>query len=173
MTRRLLTKRVTLKFGLNLQWTISVLTIWFLLVKYLVADNFEIGRLAQGESATLTRWRSVVRNHYRPPLKPLVRSLFTSGFSYVWWEIAQKFRNNSELVPRKSYKARIVSWKFSYLPYISYETQFRSVCYVKTALNMGLMSYLDGCSKTNYGKSVSKTTSNRNRYVGVTQFLVL
>lgn len=44
---------------------------------------------------------------------------------------------------------------------------------MKTAINEGLMSSLDGYLKTSYGKSAIKTTSNRNRYVGVTQFLVL
>lgn len=44
---------------------------------------------------------------------------------------------------------------------------------MKTAINEGLMSSLDSYLKTSYGKSAIKTTSNRNRYVGVTQFLVL
>lgn len=179
MTRRLLAKRVTIRFRLNLQWIISVLTIRFLLVKYLVTDNFEIGRLAQGESATLTRWRSVVRNHYRPPLKLLVRSLFASGFSYVWWEIVQKGRNLAGMIPRKSHKARIVSWKFwpitqSFPIYHIDPMKPNFVQLVmKTAINVDLMSSLDGYLKTDYGKSTIKTTSNRNRYVGVTQFLVL
>lgn len=44
---------------------------------------------------------------------------------------------------------------------------------MKTAINVDLMSSLDGYLKTGYGKSAIKTTSNRNRYAGVTQFLVL
>ncbi|MDR3962033.1 MAG: hypothetical protein Q3X14_05750, partial [Eggerthellaceae bacterium] len=52
-------------------------------------------------SATLTRWRSVVRNHYRPPLNHLVRSLFASGFFVVWGKNHQKGRKKAEIVLRK------------------------------------------------------------------------